>query len=186
MAILVVAHPVLRRVYNYLRPLSASNASKPEAQGEARLQQRGSYDLVFAGIFLFVLHGFSAAKVLLILYTNYTLAKNLPRSSIPAATWIFNLAVLFANELCGGYPYTRIAQLLSFSTFDAAGSPSANWGSWLDSYGGLVPRWEVLFNITVLRLISFNLDYYWSLEQRNGGQIEVSEVSVICMPSLTD
>jgi D-alanyl-lipoteichoic acid acyltransferase DltB (MBOAT superfamily) len=34
-------------------------------------------------------------------------------------------------------------------------------------------RWEILFNITILRLISFNLDYYWSLDRRSGSPIEV-------------
>lgn len=48
------------------------------------------------------------------------------------------------------------------------------WGAWLDSYGGLVARWEVLFNITILRLISFNLDYYWSIDKRGANGLEVS------------
>jgi hypothetical protein len=48
-----------------------------------------------------------------------------------------------------------------------------NWGSWLDSHGGIMPRWEILFNITVLRLISFNLDYYWSLDRRAESPLEV-------------
>jgi len=140
--------------------------SKTEAHGEARLAQRISYDFIFATIFLFVLHGTSAFKVFLILYVNYTLATSLSKSYIPAATWIFNISILFANEVCSGYPYSRIAQLVPFGA-------SAGWGTWLESYGGLIPRWEILFNITALRLISFNLDYYWSLEQRGSSPVEV-------------
>jgi len=160
-------HPLLRRAYNYLRPIRNAETSKTEAQGEARLAQRVSYDLIFATIFLFALHGTSAFKVFLILYANYTLATSLSRNYIPAATWIFNIAVLFANEVCSGYPYSRLAQLVPFGA-------SAGWGTWLESYGGLIPRWEILFNITALRLISFNLDYYWSLEQRGSSPVEVS------------
>jgi len=52
-----------------------------------------------------------------------------------------------------------------------------NWGQVLDSYGGLIPRWEILFNITVLRLISFNLDYYWSFNFGSSSPLEV------CIPS---
>ncbi len=31
-----------------------------------------------------------------------------------------------------------------------------------DSIEGIYPRWHVGFNITMLRLISFNMDYYWA------------------------
>ena len=174
MAIVVVIHPLLRKVYDYVRPLSTSETSRPEAHGEARLRQRVSYDLFFATIFLFVLHGSSGLKVFLIIYTNYTLAVNLPKKYIPIITWLFNVLVLFANELCNGYPYARIAQ-----GFSLGGKPPFNWGAILDSYGGLVPRWEVLFNLTVLRLISFNLDYYWSLDPKGGSPIEVRPIAIL-------
>jgi hypothetical protein len=173
MGLLVIVQPLLRKCYNYLTPISAGEVNRPDVQGELRLRQRVSYDLIFASIFLFALHGFSAFKVFLILYSNYTLATTLPRKYIPAASWFFNIGILFANELNNGYPYSRIAQSVTFSTFNAGVEPGANWGSILDSYGGLVPRWEILFNITVLRLISFDLDYYWSLEQRGSSPVEV-------------
>lgn len=93
---------------------------------------------------------------------------------MPLATWIFNIGILFANELCRGYPYARIAaMLLPPQTSQAGSSFDSNWGTRLDNYGGLIPRWEVLFNITVLRLISFNFDYLWSLEHRAVSPIEV-------------
>ena len=37
-------------------------------------------------------------------------------------------------------------------------------------------RWQILFNITTLRLISFNLDYFWSF--RNGTTLEV-RISIV-------
>ena len=80
---------------------------------------------------------------------------------MPAATWIFNIGILFANEFSRGYPYAAIAQMLSLKVREN-GAPVENWGTWLDSHGGLIPRWHILFNLTILRLISFNLDYYWS------------------------
>lgn len=145
------------------------NANR-DVQPERRLQQRVRYDLIFSAIFLLALHGFSAFKVLLILYLNFTMATNLPRTYIPAASWIFNIAVLFSNEHYGGYPYASVARPLS-------GGVTSNWGGWLDSYGGLIPRWEILFNITVLRLISFNMDYYWSLDNRAGSPVEVCDMN---------
>lgn len=172
MAAVLMLHPLLRKAYNSFHPLPVSESSRAEAVGDARLRQRVSYDLLFSALFLLVLHGSSAFKVFLIVYTNFTLATALPRKYIPVATWLFNILILFSNELCNGYPYARIARNLSSDT-----STLFNWGEVLDHYGGLVPRWEVLFNLTVLRLISFNLDYYWSLDQRGSSPIEVGSLS---------
>ncbi len=190
MFILLTIHPILRRLYNTFRPLSPphgepsflsnntqinSDKFRPAATANARLRQRVSFDLVFAVVLLCGLHGFSTIKILFILYINFLLATRLPKNYVPLATWVFNIGILFANELCKGYQFSSIAELtLPWSATGTIkkGEP-LNWGSWLDSYGGLVPRWEILFNITVLRLISFNLDYYWSLGLVGGSPIEV-------------
>lgn len=112
--------------------------------------------------------------MLVILWLNYQIATSLPKSCVGLATWTFNIAILFANELSHGYPFTSIASLILPPQTTAAGKqPPPNWGTWLDSYGGLIPRWEVLFNITVLRLIAFNFDYLWSLDRRASSPIEV-------------
>lgn len=145
----------------------------PAAAADARLNQRVSFDVGFAVVFLAALHGFSMFKILTILYLNYQIAMKLPRAYVPAATWIFNLGVLFANELSGGYHYSVILGFFLPSTISEKGMPTKNFGHTLDSYGGLIPRWDVLFNFTVLRLISFNLDYYWSLNTRSSSPLEV-------------
>lgn len=173
MALVVVAHPLLRRLFDLVTSPKVHSQAKSELVGDARLRQRIRFDLLFAGLFLLALHGTSSVKVLFILYLNFLLATRLPRASIPIASWVFNLAILFANELCHGYAYTDIARFLSVPPFNPGSTPTAGWGAWLDSYGGLIPRWEILFNITVLRLISFNLDYYWSLDRRAASPVEV-------------
>lgn len=181
MAIVLLAHPLLRRVYNFLRPIPSTNQNvNPPAKAETtqhespisadfRSVQRTTFDLYFALIFLTVLHGFSAPKILFILYINFNIATRIPKQQIPAATWIFNIGILFVNEFCHGYHYTGIAKTLlpsSKSAFD--------WANQLDNYGGLIPRWEILFNFTILRLISFNMDYCWSLDRsRSSSPIEV-------------
>lgn len=53
-------------------------------------------------------------------------------------------------------------------------SSLVQWGRFLDSFGGIMPRWEVLFNIAILRMISFNMDYYWCLDYPATSPIEVS------------
>ncbi|RAL16247.1 putative glycerol:H+ symporter (Gup1) [Aspergillus homomorphus CBS 101889] len=180
--ILLVGHPLLRRVYNrYVGgespDLAFVKASPAVAAGEARLKQRVNFDYYFAFVFIVALHGVSALKVLAILYINYRICKSLPRDYIPAATWTFNIMTLFANELCAGYPLERLATLL-VPAFDAAKQVPelVLWARSLDEFGGIIPRWEILFNITVLRLISFNMDYYWSLDYPASSPIEKKQL----------
>jgi hypothetical protein len=179
MTLLLILHPLVRKAYNsfwridsYTKPAPSNSRLSGLTQGltpsdaaDARMEHRISFDVMFAVIFIFALHGFSALKVLLILYTNYKLATNLPKSYVPAATWIFNVGILFANEMCHGYRLAEVAAFILPSQTSASekGNQTPGWAGWIDSYGGILPRWEILFNITVLRLISFNLDYYWSL-----------------------
>ena len=171
MALVVVLHPLLRRLYDSLTQTTAAaetaNGSvdphASSASADARLRQRTSYDLCFALLFIVALHGFSAFKILFILYINFNIAMQLPKRAIPAATWLFNIGVLFVNELAHGYQFSRFAEsMLPFPIAIA-------WSQSMDFYGGLIPRWEILFNITVLRLIAFNLDYYWSIDRDRAG-----------------
>ena len=187
MFLLVVLHPLLRKIFDRLvssissvpDDASPGNGARSQAAlAEVRLNQRVNFDLYFALAYLCALNGFSALKVLLILYTNFSLATRLPKQYVPAATWAFNIGILFANELCRGYPYAQWGKfILPWSASDATGTEKGsrrNWGSYLDEYGGLMPRWEILFNITILRLISFNLDYCWSLGGNGSNSLEVS------------
>ncbi|KAL8699209.1 MAG: hypothetical protein Q9201_006137 [Fulgogasparrea decipioides] len=186
--LLLVFHPLLRRLYESLRPFDSqpvpsyqkASRNARDLEADARLDRRVRFDVGFACVYLVALHGSSALKVFTILYINYTLAKNLPRSYVPLGTWILNIGILFANELCKGYPYAEIARslLLWDTTSQSASEEKArqNWGALLDSYGGLLPRWEILFNITVLRLISFNLDYCWSLDRSGGSPLEKKQL----------
>ncbi|KAK4459602.1 putative glycerol transporter protein [Cladorrhinum samala] len=170
MAALLVFHPLLRRAWNAINPLPKNTRDTPAEVAESRFRQRTSFDYAFALLFLVILHGFSAFKILFILALNYKIGTTLPRKYIPAATWIFNICTLFANELGKGYKYRSIALLFAGET--AENSVLVKLGELLDSYGGIMKRWEVLFNITVLRLVSFNLDYYWSIDRRSSSPIE--------------
>jgi hypothetical protein len=141
------------------------------AAADERLERRVWFDLRFGLLFIVALHGFSALKILMILYFNYVLATRLPRSQVPTATWVFNIGILFANELCDGYRYANLARIVTPWLVTSEN----NWGAWMDSHGGLLSRWHVLFNITVLRSISFNMDYLWSLRSRGGSPVEVND-----------
>ena len=169
LTLLVILHPLARRGFEALTGSSQSaQGNGPSKAGisniaaDGRLRSRLTFDLLFAIVYITALHGFSALKILVILYLNFTIATALPRDAIPAATWTFNIGILFANEFSRGYSFSKMDDALGFN-FAAEGS----WGKTLDSWGGLIPRWEVSFNITVLRLISFNLDYYWGVRQKS-------------------
>jgi D-alanyl-lipoteichoic acid acyltransferase DltB (MBOAT superfamily) len=34
--------------------------------------------------------------------------------------------------------------------------------AWLDALEGVQARWHILFNFAMIRLVSFNMDYYWA------------------------
>ena len=198
---MVILQIGFRRVYNFYYPLEdATSAATPPGTkvksdmpsqtaaarvADGRLEQRASFDLYFALVLLTGLHGLAALKILLILYANYNITTKLPKNYIPAATWIFNIGILFANELFNGYQFASIVELLIPGADSGSLGPASSalsWAKWLDGLGGLVPRWEILFNITVLRLISYNLDYYWSLDYPSSSPIEVCQNTDIHPP----
>lgn len=190
-------HPLLRRLFDsvYNAAPTVSSRSLPDGSdslsgsaskyivADGRMHQRISFDVGFSLLFLLALHGFSTPKVLSILYINYQLATRLKKEYVPAATWIFNIAILFANELGKGYPYSDFASVILPWTASTEAQieqdPKGNWGAVLDSYGGLIPRWEILFNVTVLRLISFNFDYVWSLNRGASSPVEVRKPQIL-------
>lgn len=188
---LLVLQPTLRKLWNLVSSTKTSATSGgghkhkesgkeafTSAEADARFEQRVSFDFAFAMIFLTALHGASILKVLGILYVNFKIATGLKAEYIPIVTWAFNMGTLFANELCRGYPFAAAAAMI-----EPEGSKGAltAWAGWLDHFG-LMPRWEILFNITVLRLISFNMDYYWSLDWRAANALEVCGIEEIAMP----
>ncbi|RYP61440.1 hypothetical protein DL771_010140 [Monosporascus sp. 5C6A] len=181
---LLVFHPLLRRLYNaVVYPVNSGKESARPTLEEAdeRMKQRTSFDFGFAIIFLLALHGISAFKVLAILYVNFQIATALPRKSVPAATWIFNIGILFTNDIFNGYRFGDMAAWISGPSAKSLldSEPAlVTWGRWLDSYGGILSRWEISFNLTVLRMISFNLDYYWSLDRSSYSPVELDPSSL--------
>jgi D-alanyl-lipoteichoic acid acyltransferase DltB (MBOAT superfamily) len=172
MAALLTFHPLLRTVWNAVT--GANNQHQRSlGGGRARLEQRVSFDYAFAYLFLVALHGFSAFKIIAILVANHQIATKLPKQYIPWATWVYNICVLFANELCEGYRFRdTLAHISPKDPTTGADSWLMQWGGTLDGYGGIMPRWHIMFNLTILRLISFNLDYYWSLNKRQADSLE--------------
>jgi D-alanyl-lipoteichoic acid acyltransferase DltB (MBOAT superfamily) len=120
------------------------------------------YSLFSLGFLLFC-HGSTIAFMLIIVGINFAIgwigSVNEGRLGTPAtaATWIFNCLILLANERYRGYSWHDV---LAFG-----GSDLAPLATWLQSQRGLFP-WQGLFNMVVLRMISFNLDRIWCSQAR--------------------
>ena len=189
--LLLLSHPALRKIYNYLCrtdsytkvPSSIDQDSgltqglTAEAAADARQEQRVSFDLWFAIAFIIALHGISAIKIFTVLYANYRIATSISKSYVPLATWIFNVGLLFANEYFDGYHFASFAthfQANSLIDNDDTLINRSSWGKRIDDFSGLIPQWHVFFKCTVLRMISFNMDYVWSLKYRGSSPVEVN------------
>ncbi|KAK9450771.1 MBOAT, membrane-bound O-acyltransferase family-domain-containing protein [Limtongia smithiae] len=127
---------------------------------------RTTFDLVFACIFLTALHGFSVIKILVIYSISFLLAVKVTNRRLGLSlTWLYSILILFLNEWYEGYRYGNIHPILGV----------------LDGYCGLLPRWDVTFNFSILRMISFNFDYYESvasntdIEKKQRDEKEITE-----------
>lgn len=58
---------------------------------------------------------------------------------------------MFVNEYYDGYRFVSVL------------GPGF---AWLDDIEGVQARWHILFNFAMVRLISFNMDYYWACNSK--------------------
>lgn len=128
------------------RPLTST--ASPQVLTEPRRNRR-AFLSVFTVIFVLALHGANTVKLLAVLLINYAIAQFLSGRKwiAPAVIWSFNIGALAAVHWNDGFQWYTLAngQL-----------------AWLDKYNGLLPRWQINFNITMLRLVSYGLDLHWA------------------------
>ena len=144
--------------YAYTRPI-IRGSSPP-----SNYLHRVPFYLIFSLLMLTTLHGASVLKVLIILSANYALAKATggTRLAVPV-TWLFNGGVLLANEWYEGYAFASLHSGFAFLVCCTIASPLIPTDILLqDGWRGIHPRWHVNFNITMLRLVSFSIDYHWA------------------------
>eukprot|EP01105_Mastigella_eilhardi_P013655 TRINITY_DN3109_c0_g1_i2.p1 TRINITY_DN3109_c0_g1~~TRINITY_DN3109_c0_g1_i2.p1 ORF type:complete len:489 (+),score=105.54 TRINITY_DN3109_c0_g1_i2:28-1467(+) len=104
--------------------------------------------------FIFYLHGVHAAWPVVIAVLNYALARILGGTCVCApAVWTFNVAMLVTCDLYHGF-HNPLAEALLHS---------------VSKYEGML-RWEVSFNLIMLRLISFGMDYHRMLSNQHGNE----------------
>ncbi|CAG7855140.1 Putative membrane-bound O-acyltransferase C24H6.01c [Serendipita indica DSM 11827] len=143
LTLLALAHLGLSRLYGLLASSFGSRATGKKSDNLHRIP----FMAMFAVALVIGLHGASSLKVFAIIGGNYFLAKQLGGSRIaPLILWTVNIMVLLCNEIYDGYSFSSVHSSLGF----------------LDGYRGFYPRWHISFNITMLRLLSFAMDYHWA------------------------
>jgi len=128
----------------YLAPVLLAISLASRYVQRARPSAHRPLMLAVGGVFLVKAHGARALYFLGAAGLNFAVARALPRGvSCVAAAWALNVALLVAVRVNFG--------------FDARWIPGALRAP-LDALGGGV-RWDVCFNISMLRFISFFVDY---------------------------
>lgn len=109
------------------------------------------FDFGFGLLFLFAAHGVNSLRVLFHLLIMFSIAHIFKRKRMLATllSWTYGIATLFINDKYRAFPFGEMAGFLS--PLD-------------DAYKGIIPRWDVFFNFTLLRMLSYNMDYLerWS------------------------
>ncbi|KAI8639354.1 MBOAT, membrane-bound O-acyltransferase family-domain-containing protein [Parasitella parasitica] len=119
------------------------------------VQSNLHFSLITSLMIVFLFHGSSTFKIIFIITASFSIGHYCKGSKWnPILTWIFNLLMLFINEYYDGYRFSRIF---------------GQGFQWLDDWEGYQARWHILFNFAMLRLISFNMDYYWACASKDKG-----------------
>ncbi|KAK4518315.1 Chitin synthase, class 7 [Mucor velutinosus] len=117
------------------------------------IQSNLHFSLLTSLLTVFLFHGSSTFKILFIITVSFSIGHCYKGSKWnPILTWLFNLLVLFVNEYYDGY---RFAHMFGQGF------------QWLDDWEGFQARWHILFNFAMLRLVSFNMDYYWAFNSED-------------------
>ncbi|KAL0487351.1 11 TM domain-containing transmembrane protein [Acrasis kona] len=120
-----------------------------------------AYNTIFSLLFLCYLHKQFVIFPILVALINFSIAKTFRASRLTVPlTWLLNLTVLFSSDYFGGYSFGYILG----PEFD-----------FLDSDRGPI-QWSVCFNISMCRLISFNVDYYQALKSHAANMLLPSDV----------
>ncbi|KAG7837539.1 hypothetical protein KL942_004427 [Ogataea angusta] len=118
------------------------------------------FDAVFGLLFLFGAHGFNCLRILFHAMVMYAFGRVPNRKLSMALLWTYGLATLFLNDRYRTIKFGELSPSLAF----------------MDSFKGLVARWDVFFNFTLLRLLSFNLDYLWREPKKDKEAKDVGEL----------
>jgi protein-cysteine N-palmitoyltransferase HHAT len=109
--------------------------------------------LAVALLFLAVLHGTFIMHVAVALLAHYALTRAAVSRRVlgPLAAWAVPAGVWLLARTHDGLPFWKLARVLA---------P-------LDAYAGVV-RWHIGFNLLALRMISWSMDWHWTVSAQGG------------------
>ncbi|KAL2628889.1 hypothetical protein R1flu_013575 [Riccia fluitans] len=117
---------------------------------QPRLRGMSWFWLLLSLLYVTYLHGASALFIVAIALGNYLIVKLLGGTFIfPTILWGYNVFFLIMNRVYGGYKFSSLGESFAY----------------LDHYRGVM-RWHIGFNLVMLRLVSFGLDFHWALVSR--------------------
>ncbi|KAG2734908.1 hypothetical protein G9P44_001122 [Scheffersomyces stipitis] len=117
-----------------------------------RLSKRTYFDFGFGLLFLFGAHGTNVLRILIHLGINYAIGRFVPSPKAAIwIVWIYGISTLFINDRYRTLPF-------GVDAID-------------NGFKGIIERWDVFFNFTLLRMLSYNLDY---LEKKRDNANSVS------------
>lgn len=113
---------------------------------------RTSFDLAFGLIYLIALHGVNVLKIFFHVVVMFLVARKLSNIKVAKISlWVYGIFTLFANDKLWDCSF-------HVSFLDA-------------SFKGIIHRWDVFYNFTLLRMLSFALDY---LEKKEKSPLDIS------------
>lgn len=128
--------------------LVASHVCLRKLANSALSHRRTVFDFIFGLIFVFVLHGTNVVKIAVNVIVMYLMATRISNFRVArVCLWTYGVLTLFVND--------RLRNV-------ALGIDAIDHG-----YHGIIARWDVFYNFTLLRILSFGLDY---LEKKQGGK----------------
>ncbi|EGV61641.1 glycerol transporter [Yamadazyma tenuis] len=124
------------------------------------LTKRTQFDFGFGLVFLFGAHGFNVFKVFIHLGINYAIGKYIKSHKVAYyATWIYGISSLFLNDRYRSFKF---------------GVNFVDYG-----FKGIIERWDVFYNFTLLRMLSFNLDYLERKQALYDSKKEIKEDKLV-------
>ncbi|CUM56461.1 uncharacterized protein AC631_05134 [Debaryomyces fabryi] len=130
-------------------------AVRKAATSVLQINKRTYFDCGFGLLFLFAAHGTNCLRILIHISIAYAISRYVPsRKAAVCLTWLYGILTLFINDNFRAIPF---------------GIHAIDHG-----FKGIIARWDVFFNFTLLRMLSFNLDYLEKLKEIENNDKEAS------------
>ncbi|GAV55715.1 hypothetical protein ZYGR_0AY01070 [Zygosaccharomyces rouxii] len=130
------------------------------------------FDFIFGVLFVVAAFGINCIKYFTEISVTFAIGyafKFNPRLAT-LLSWAFGISLLFLNDKYSKYSYGSISSRLSY----------------LDSqFKGLIPRWDVFFNFTLLKILSYNLDFLEKCQEEQSSDIDKSLIAMKSYGKLT-